>query len=98
MIFYNSLTFEKPCLETFNNLKLAFQAGEKGGNSPCILNASNEVVVEAFLKDKIQYLDMTKLIEESLNKISYIATPNLEQLIDTDLKTRSFIYKKIKSL
>jgi len=94
----NSLTFEKPCLETFNNLKLAFQAGEKGGNSPCILNASNEVVVEAFLKDKIQYLDMTKLIEESLNKISYIATPNLEQLIDTDLKTRSFIYKKIKSL
>ena len=94
----NSLTFEKPCLETFNNLKLAFQAGEKGGNSPCILNASNEVVVEAFLKDKIQYLDMTKLIEESLNKISYFATTNLEQLIDTDLKTRSFIYKKIKSL
>ncbi|MFL3000743.1 MAG: 1-deoxy-D-xylulose-5-phosphate reductoisomerase [Cytophagales bacterium] len=94
----NKLTFEKPCLKTFNNLKLAFQAGKKGGNSPCILNASNEVVVEAFLKDKISYLDMTKLIEESLNKISYIATPNLEQLIETDLKTRSFINKKIKSL
>ena len=94
----NNLTFERPCLKTFNNLKLAFQAGKKGGNSPCILNASNEVVVEAFLKDKIAYLDMTKLIEESLNKISYIATPNLEQLIVTDLKTRSFINKKIKSL
>ena len=94
----NTLTFEKPCLKTFNNLKLAFEAGEKGGNSPCILNASNEVVVEAFLNEKINYLDMTKLIEDSLNKISYIATPNLEQLIETDLLTRSFINKKIKSL
>lgn len=94
----NNLTFEKPCLKTFNNLKLAFEAGKKGGNSPCILNASNEVVVEAFLKEKIDYLDMTKFIEESLNKISYIATPNLEQLIETDLITRSFIDKKIKSL
>ena len=94
----NTLSFEKPCLKTFNNLKLAFEAGEKGGNSPCILNASNEVVVEAFLNDKINYLDMTKLIEDSLNKISYIATPNLEQLIESDLLTRSFINKKIKSL
>tara|TARA_Y100000748_G_scaffold35875_1_gene26598 strand:+ start:112 stop:1266 length:1155 start_codon:yes stop_codon:yes gene_type:complete len=94
----NTLNFEKPCLKTFNNLKLAFEAGEKGGNSPCILNASNEVVVEAFLNEKINYLDMTKFIEDSLNKISYIATPNLEQLIETDLLTRSFINKKIKSL
>ena len=94
----NTLNFEKPCLKTFNNLKLAFEAGEKGGNSPCILNASNEVLVEAFLNEKINYLDMTKFIEDSLNKISYIATPNLEQLIETDLLTRSFINKKIKSL
>ena len=94
----NTLNFEKPCLKTFNNLKLAFEAGEKGGNNPCILNASNEVVVEAFLNEKINYLDMTKFIEDSLNKISYIATPNLEQLIETDLLTRSFINKKIKSL
>ena len=94
----NTLNFEKPCLKTFNNLKLAFEAGEKGGNSPCILNASNEVVVEAFLNEKINYLDMTKFIQDSLNKIPYIATPNLEQLIETDLLTRSFINKKIKSL
>ena len=94
----NTLNFEKPCLKTFNNLKLAFEAGLRGGNSPCILNASNEVVVEAFLNEKINYLDMTKFIEDSLNKISYIATPNLEQLIETDLLTRSFINKKIKSL
>ena len=94
----NTLNFEKPCLKTFNNLKLAFEAGLRGGNSPCILNASNEVVVEAFLNEKINYLDMTKFIEDSLNKISYIATPNLEQLIETDLLTRNFINKKIKSL
>ena len=68
------------------------------GNSPCILNASNEVVVEAFLNEKINYQDMTKFIEDSLNKISYIATPNLEQLIETDLLTRNFINKKIKAL
>jgi 1-deoxy-D-xylulose-5-phosphate reductoisomerase len=94
----NTLNFEKPCLKTFNNLKLAFESGKKGGNSPCILNAANEVVVEAFLDEKINYLDMTKFIEDSLNKISYIATPNLDQLIETDLLTRSFVYKKIKSL
>lgn len=91
----NTLTFEEPCLKTFNNLKLAYEAGEVGGNAPCILNASNEIVVDAFLKEKIKYLDMTKLIEESLNKISYIATPNLDQLIETDLETRKFTLDKI---
>ncbi len=94
----NNLTFEQPCLKTFNNLKLAFDAGKSGGNSPCILNASNEVVVDAFLNEKISYLDMTKLIEESLNKISYIANPNLDQLIETDMKTRSYTLDKINKI
>ena len=93
----NKLTFEKPCLDTFQNLKLAFDAGKSGGNSPCILNASNEIVVEAFLQEKISYLDMTKIIKESLNKISYIASPNLEQLIETDLLTREYTSNKIKN-
>ena len=62
----NTLTFEEPCLKTFNNLKLAFDAGKLGGNAPCILNASNEIVVDAFLNEKIRYLDMTKIIEDSL--------------------------------
>ena len=93
----NKLTFEKPCFDTFQNLKLAFDAGRSGGNSPCILNASNEIVVEAFLQEKISYLDMTKIIKESLNKISYIASPNLEQLIETDLKTREYTNNKIKN-
>ena len=91
-----SLNFEKPCYKTFNNLKLAFDAAEKEGNSPCILNAANEVVVSAFLKDKIKFLDMTYIIEESLNKISYIANPNLDQLIETDRLTREYTQEKIK--
>mgnify|MGYP001211367511 FL=1 len=94
----NTLTFEEPCLKTFNNLKLAFDAGKLGGNAPCILNASNEIVVDAFLNEKIRYLDMTKIIEESLNKISYIASPNLDQLIETDLKTREYSKTKIKNI
>ena len=94
----NKLTFEEPCIKTFRNLHLAFEAGEQGGNMPCILNASNEIAVDAFLKEKIAYLDMTKIIEESLNKISYIASPNLDQLIETDLKTREYSKDKIKNI
>ena len=94
----NTLTFEEPCLKTFNNLKLAFDAGKLGGNAPCILNASNEIVVDAFLNEKIRYLDMTKIIEDSLNKISYIASPNLDQLIETDIVTRKYTLDKINKL
>lgn len=94
----NTLTFEEPCLKTFNNLKLAFDAGKSGGNAPCILNASNEIVVDAFLNEKIRYLDMTKIIEDSLNKISYIASPNLDQLIETDIVTRKYTLDKINKL
>jgi len=94
----NTLTFEEPCLKTFNNLKLAFDAGKLGGNAPCILNASNEMVVDAFLNEKIRYLDMTKIIEDSLNKISYIASPNLDQLIETDIVTRKYTLDKINKL
>ena len=94
----NTLTFEEPCLKTFNNLKLAFDAGKLGGNAPCILNASNEIVVDAFLNEKIRYLDMTKIIEDSLNKISYIASPNLDQLIETDTVTRKYTLDKINKL
>jgi|TARA_B100000902_G_scaffold17937_1_gene21547 1-deoxy-D-xylulose-5-phosphate reductoisomerase len=94
----NTLTFEEPCFKTFNNLKLAYDAGKAGGNSPCVLNASNEIVVDAFLNEKIKYLDMTKIIEESLNKISYIASPNLDQLIETDMETRKFTLDKINKI
>ena len=94
----NKLNFEKPCLKTFKNLKLAFQAGENGGNAPCVLNASNEIAVSEFLKGNIEFLDMPKLIEDSLNKISYIANPNLDDLIETDFKTREYTISKLKKI
>ena len=94
----NKLNFEKPCLKTLKNLKLAFQAGENGGNAPCVLNASNEIAVSEFLRGNIKFLDMPKLIEDSLNKISYIANPNLDDLIETDFKTREYTISKLKKI
>jgi 1-deoxy-D-xylulose-5-phosphate reductoisomerase len=85
---YPSLTFEKPDMKTFRNLNLAFEALEKGGNVPCILNAANEIAVEAFLRDKVGFLEMSSLIEQSMDKIGFIASPSLEDLIHTDQETR----------
>ena len=93
----SSLNSEKPCYKTFNNLRLAFEAAKKEGNAPCILNAANEIVVSAFLKEKIKFLDMTYIIEDCLNKISYIANPNLDQLIETDRLTREYTNSMIKN-
>ena len=78
-------------------MTLAFEEAQKEGNAPCILNAANEIVVSAFLKEKIKFLDMTSIIEDSLNKISYIANPNLDQLIETDRLTREHTINMIKN-
>ena len=85
---YPNLTFEKPDLETFKNLALAYKAMEKGGNSPCILNAANEIAVEAFLKDKIGFLNMSDLIGNCLEKITFVKNPTLDDYIETDRQTR----------
>ena len=90
-----SLNFEKPDLNTFKNLKLAFQAIKEGGNKPCILNAANEVVVDSFLKKKIKFLEMSNIIEECLNKIEYIANLNFEDYVEIDKKTRILTKKLI---
>lgn len=89
MLDYPSLTFEKPDTETFRNLALAFEAMKKGGNAPCVLNAANEVAVQLFLEDKIHFLEIAELVEESLSKIPYICNPTLEDYINTDKETRS---------
>ena len=86
---YPNLTFEKPDLETFKNLALAYRAMEKGGNSPCVLNAANEIAVSAFLNDKIGFLNMTDLIDNCLEKINFVKNPSLEELIESDLETRN---------
>ena len=90
-----SLNCEKPDLNTFKNLKLAFQAIKEGGNKPCILNAANEVVVDSFLKKKIKFLEMSNIIEECLNKIEYIANLNFEDYVEIDRKTRILTKKLI---
>ena len=92
---YPSLTFEKPDLKTFRNLKLAYYAMEKGGNMPCILNAANEVAVEAFLQEKIGFLNMSDLIGSCMEKITFVPRPNLEDYVDTNKETRLLAKKLI---
>lgn len=87
---YPSLTFEKPDLETFRNLQLAFNAMESGGNAPCILNASNEIAVSSFLKGKIGFTKMSDLVEQSLQKVSFIKTPDLDAYFESDKEARRY--------
>lgn len=93
---YPELNFEKPDLTNFRNLALAFEAMDKCGNMPCILNAANEIAVEAFLNDKIGFCEMTHIIEQSMQKINYIKHPELDDLINTDKETREFSKTLIK--
>jgi len=86
----NTLTFEEPDIKTFRNLSLAGDALHKGGNLPCILNAANEIAVYAFLKNRLGFLDMTDLIEKTMNKIPFIQNPTLEEYFETDGEARSF--------
>ncbi len=86
----NTLTFEEPDLKTFRNLGLAIEALEKAGNLPCILNAANEIAVFAFLRNRIGFLDITEVVEQSMQKIAFIENPTLEEYFETDGETRSF--------
>ncbi len=85
---YSALTFEQPDFETFRNLALAFDAMNRGGNAPCILNAANEVAVDLFLNDRIGFLAMSDLVEACLNEVGFIARPTLDDLFETDRLTR----------
>ena len=92
---YPSLTFEKPDTETFRNLALAFEALKKAGNMPCVLNAANEIAVEAFLKDKIGFLKMPEVVEECMAKMHFVPNPTLEDYVNTDRETRIKAYELI---
>ncbi len=93
---YSSLTFEEPDFKTFRNLALAAEALEKGGNMPCILNAANEIAVWAFLKNRIGFLDITAVVEKTMQKINFIAKPNLEEYFDSDGEARNFAASMMK--
>ena len=83
-----NLTFEQPDLKTFRNLQLAYDAIERGGNAPCILNAANEVVVAAFLKDNVGFLQMSDIIADTLQKCTFVKHPKIEDYIASDAEAR----------
>jgi 1-deoxy-D-xylulose-5-phosphate reductoisomerase len=85
---YPQLTFEKPDLDTFTNLKLAFSAMEKGGNMPAVLNAANEVAVQAFLEDKIGFLQMSDVVGNTMEKINFLKCTTYEDYIACDKEAR----------
>ena len=85
---YSTLTFEEPDMERFRNLAFAFEAARQGGNMPCILNAANEVVVVAFLQDRIGFLQMSDVIEQTMRKASFIVNPSYEDYVATDTEAR----------
>lgn len=96
-INYPNLTFEKPDLDTFKNLSFAYEALRKGGNMACIINAANEIAVDAFLKDKISFLEISDLIAHCMVKSSFIKTPSLEDYIASDSETRAVALQKIST-
>lgn len=86
----DTLTFEEPDLRTFRSLALAIEALNKGGNMPCVLNAANEIAVYAFLRNRVGFLDMTEMVERTINKIPFIEKPTLEELFESDGEARNF--------
>jgi len=93
---YPTLSFEKADMETFRNLALAYESLRAGGNRSCVLNAANEVVVDAFLKDQVGFLEMSDIIEQTLDKVGFIATPTLDDYLETDRVARLITKEIIK--
>jgi 1-deoxy-D-xylulose-5-phosphate reductoisomerase len=93
---YGKLTFEQPDYKTFRNLALAKAAMERGGTAPCVLNAANEIVVNAFLQNKVNFLEMSDMIEKALEKMPFIDHPTLEDYEETDKETRILTSELVK--
>ena len=93
---YPSLTFEKADTKTFKNLALAYDAMNKGGNMACILNAANEVVVDAFLNDKIGFLEMSDVIADCMEKSTFVQNPTFDDFVSSDEESRALANALIK--
>jgi 1-deoxy-D-xylulose-5-phosphate reductoisomerase len=87
---YPELTFQQPDRVAFRNLDLAYKAMRMGGNMPCIINAANEIVVNAFLEDRIGFLEMSDVIERCMADLQFIESPTLNNYLETDQHTRIF--------
>lgn len=92
----STLTFEDPDVKTFRNLALAMDALNRGGNLPCVMNAANEIAVFAFLRNRINFLDMTNVIEKTMETIPFIEHPTLEEYFESDGEARNFAADIIK--
>ena len=86
----NTLTFEDPDLRTFKNLVLAIEALNKGGNLPAVMNAANEIAVYAFLRNRVNFLDMTDIIEKTMQKVNFIENPTLDEYFESDGLARNY--------
>jgi 1-deoxy-D-xylulose-5-phosphate reductoisomerase len=86
----STLTFDPPDIKTFRNLALAMAAMNKGGNLPCVMNAANEIAVYGFMKNRLGFLDMTEVIEKTMEKIPFIPQPTLDQYFESDADAREF--------
>jgi 1-deoxy-D-xylulose-5-phosphate reductoisomerase len=92
----STLSFEEPDYRTFRNLSLAIEALKKGGNLPCIMNAANEIAVYAFLRNRIGFLDMTDIVEKTMEKVSFLPEPSLNEYFESDGEARSYAADMIK--
>jgi 1-deoxy-D-xylulose-5-phosphate reductoisomerase len=95
---YPELTFESPDTGIFRNLGLAYEALHKGGNMPCVLNAANEIAVQAFLEDRLTFLEMPDVIEKCLQTVPFIYQPSYEDYVDTNTDTRHRAVEFIRSI
>ncbi len=93
---YPSMNFEEPDYKTFRNLGLAIEALKAGGNMACVLNAANEIAVWAFLKNRIGFLDITAVVEKTIEAVSFIKQPTLQDYFDSDAEARNFAASLIK--
>lgn len=95
---YPTLTFEKPDLETFSNLALAYEAMKKGGNIPCVLNAANEIAVAAFLNDQIKFLQIGELVQNTVAKSTFKNNLNYLEYIEADKEARILAAELVNKL
>jgi len=95
---YPTLSFEKPDIQTFRNLSFAFEALNKGGTMPCVVNAANEIAVAGFLADEVSFLGMSDIIEQCMQEVNHLEQPSLADYLNTDKETRIFAENLIKKI
>ena len=98
LVDYANLTFEAPDTNRFPGINLSYYAIEKGGNSACVINAANEIAVAAFLREQIGFLDIYKIILQSLEKMPFVASPSYEDYVNTNSATREYAESLVKQI